>query len=420
MAVTVALPKLGMTMESAKIQVWLKRDGDAVERDQPILAIETEKAIAEITAPAAGILLTRAHPGDELLVGAPIAELAADRAEYEALRAGTASPPLSTVPGVETETAARPSSPQTGGPSAHGKLRVAPVARALAAEKGIDLAHVPGTGPDGRITKEDVLGYDRARAAAGASAPAPSPSPTSMAAGEGRSRLVPRTGRRRFVAAKMMEAIRDAAQTTHSMEVDATALVALRQDLVVRAERESGVRVTITDLVMKLAALAIQQHPIVNSRYTDEADIIFEDVHMGMATSVQDEDLLVPVIRDIDKKSIVEIARTRGDYQNRASQNRLTPDEMTGSTFTVSSLGMFGLDRFVAIINRPENAILAVGAILDRPWVHEGQVTVRKVMSVTLTYDHRTIYGAEAARFMNTLKSYLEDPRTAPLVPLQF
>jgi pyruvate dehydrogenase E2 component (dihydrolipoamide acetyltransferase) len=197
------------------------------------------------------------------------------------------------------------------------------------------------------------------------------------------------------------------------MDVDATALVALRQDLTARALRESGVRVTITDVVMKLTSMAISRHPIMNSRYTEDGDVVFEHVHMGMALSTQDDDLLVPVIRHIDKKSVIEIARARADCIDRASQNRLNPDELTGSTFTVSSLGMFGLERFVAIINRPENAILAVGAILDRPWVYEGLVVARKVMSVTLTYDHRTIYGAEAARFMATLRAYLEAPETA-------
>lgn len=408
MAVTMSLPKLGMTMESAKLSAWLKKDGDEVQRDEPVLVIETDKVTSEVAAEADGILLVRAQAGDELAVGATIALLAADRAEYEALRRG-ADPSAGPAPEAAQGPQARSISAGEVGESEKGRLRVAPVARALAAEKGIDLGLVTGTGPGGRITKEDVLSYERTVAARGSAGPAPRTAPAG--AEKDRSRLIPRTERRRIVAAKMMQAVHEAAQTVHSMDVDATALVELRQELLARAEREAGVRVTITDLVMKLTALAIRQHPIMNSRYTDEGDIVFDDVHMGMATAVSEGDLLVAVIRDIDKKPLLDVARTRIDYLDRARRGQLTLDEMTGSTFTLSALGMFGLDRFAAIINRPENAILAVGAILDRPWVHDGQVAVRKVMNVTLTYDHRTIYGAEAARFMATLKTYLENPR---------
>jgi len=295
------------------------------------------------------------------------------------------------------------------------KIRIAPVARALAAEKGIDISLLTGTGPGGRITKEDVLNYEKRRSApvSDAGTPPTATTPRPVGADESATRRIPRSERRRIVAMKMMQAVRDAAQTTHSATVDATAMVALRQQMLEQTESAAGVRITITDLAMKLTALAIRNHPIVNSTYTDEADIIHERIHMGMAMSPAEGDLLVPVIWDIDKKSITEIARMRIDYLDRARRGTLTPDDLTRSTFTFSGLGMFGLERFVAIINRPENAILAVGAILDRPWVYNGQVAVRKIMNVTLTYDHRTIYGAEAARFMATLVSNLENPARA-------
>jgi len=248
------------------------------------------------------------------------------------------------------------------------------------------------------------------RFASQAAAPQPS-APQPGEADAGRIEVIKRTQLRRIVAQKMTEALREAAQTTHSNDVDATALVELRERLLPQAEKQAGVRVTITDLLMKATACALQEHPIINSRYTEEADIVYKDIHMGMAMSVKEGELLVPVIWDIDKKSVVEIAKARVDCLDRAKRGRLTPDDIKGSTFTLSALGMFGLERFVAIINRPENAILAAGAILDKPWVHAGAVAVRKVMNVTLSYDHRTIYGAEAARFMATLKSYIEDPK---------
>ena len=414
MAVTIALPKLGMTMESARISVWLKNEGELVERDDPVLTIETDKAVAEVVAPARGILWRQAQPGQELPVGAPVAMLAADSAEYDALRAGMSVAAVPTAdrrsePAVGAETSGATTAP------ASSKIRIAPVARAIAAEHGIDISLLTGTGPDGRITKEDVLNYEKRRSApvSDVGKPPTATTPPPIGADESPTSRIPRSGRRRIVAMKMMQAVRDAAQATHSATVDATAMVALRQQMLEQTESAAGVRITITDLAMKLTALAIRNHPIVNSTYTDEADIIHERIHMGMAMSLAEGDLLVPVIRDIDRKSIIDIARTRIDYIDRARRGKLTLDDLTGSTFTFSGLGMFGLERFVAIINRPENAILAVGAILERPWVHNGQVAIRKIVNVTLTYDHRTIYGAEAARFMATLVSNCENPATA-------
>jgi pyruvate dehydrogenase E2 component (dihydrolipoamide acetyltransferase) len=411
MAVTITLPKLGMTMESARISAWLRGDGQPVEQDDPVLAIETDKATAEVVAPARGILWQYAQPGEELPVGAALGAVAEDRAEYGALRAGGTGTvePAKAAPAGPAQDAG--GSPGTGAPGGQ-KIRIAPVARAMAAERGIDITLLTGTGTDGRVTKEDVLNFERQQQAAVPAAAPPSPAAQPpAAAGDDPTRRIPRTERRRIVAAKMMQAVRDAAQATHSATVDATALDTLRREILARTESAAGVRITITDLVMKLTALAIRHHPIMNSSYTDEADIVHERIHMGMAMSQGEGDLLVPVIRDIETKSLADIARMRIDYVDRARRGKLMPDELTGSTFTFSGLGMFGLERFVAMINRPENAILAAGAILERPWVYNGQLAIRKVMTVTLTYDHRTIYGADAARFMATLVSNLEDPQ---------
>jgi pyruvate dehydrogenase E2 component (dihydrolipoamide acetyltransferase) len=154
----------------------------------------------------------------------------------------------------------------------------------------------------------------------------------------------------------------------------------------------------------------LKEHPYLNSRYFDDRDELYKDVHMGMAMAVREGELIVPVIRDINKKSIIEIAKDRIGFIDRGKKGKLLPDDIKGSTFTFSALGMFGLERFIAIINQPENGILAVGAILDKPWVYNGQLAIRKVVNTTLSYDHRTIYGAEAARFMATLKLFIENP----------
>jgi pyruvate dehydrogenase E2 component (dihydrolipoamide acetyltransferase) len=194
-----------------------------------------------------------------------------------------------------------------------------------------------------------------------------------------------------------------------SNTVDATKIQEYRQVLMPYIEKKSGVKITITDLMMKITAAAIEVHPVINTRWTDEGILWIKDVHMGMAMAL-DEGLIVPVIWNINKKSLTEIAKERVSLIDRGRKGKLTPDEMKGSTFTLSAMGMFGLESFTAIINQPENAILGVGAIIDKPVVVNGQIVIRPMMNVTLTYDHRTIDGAKAGMFMTTLKSFIENP----------
>jgi pyruvate dehydrogenase E2 component (dihydrolipoamide acetyltransferase) len=200
-----------------------------------------------------------------------------------------------------------------------------------------------------------------------------------------------------------------AAQTYMSNSVDATAIQDYRKQLLPYAEKKANVRVTITDILMKITAFALKEHPIINSRYTEDGDILMGDVHMGMAMAVA-EGLIVPVIWNADKKSIIQIAQDRVSLIERGRAGKLTPDDIKGSTFTLSALGMYGIEEFAAIINQPENGILAVATIIDKPWVVDGQLTIRPIMKVNLTYDHRTIYGVDAADFMATLKLFIENP----------
>jgi len=283
----------------------------------------------------------------------------------------------------------------------------------MAAEKGFDINLIPGTGPAGRVTSDDVLNYEKQLTAAkpkeekkevAAKAPAAPP------AEEDRVIIVKRTGLRRIVAQKMLQTKHEAAQTYHTQDIDATAVDDFRKELLPYAEKKANVRVTITDILMKLSGAALKEHPLLNSRYFDDRDELYKDVHMGMAMSLKEGELLVPVIRDINSKSIIDIAKERTALIDRGRKGKLTPDEIKGSTFTFSALGMFGTERFTAIINQPENAIIAVGAILEKPWVYKGQITIRRIMNVTLSYDHRTIYGAEASRFISTLQLLIENP----------
>jgi pyruvate dehydrogenase E2 component (dihydrolipoamide acetyltransferase) len=214
---------------------------------------------------------------------------------------------------------------------------------------------------------------------------------------------------RRIIASKMLQSKLEAAQAYMDNDLDASHILAIRDALLPEIEESNGIRVSITDILMFITAAAIKRHPLINTRWTEEGIVYHPYIHMGMAMML-DEGLIVPVIWDIERKGISEIAATRADLTNRGRQGKLTPDEMKGSTFTLSAMGMLGIQRFTGIINQPENAILAVGTITERPWAVGGKVAVRPIMNITLTYDHRTIDGAEAAKFMRTLTKMLENP----------
>jgi len=290
------------------------------------------------------------------------------------------------------------------------KIKISPVAKKMADEMRLDISKIQGSGTGGRITKEDIERHvstaKMAKAPAVRQAPAAA---ASFSASAEADRLVKFTGMRRIIAQKMLQSKVQAAQAYMSNNCDASAIQEFRKQLLPYAEKKAGIRVTITDIMMKITACAIKEHPVINTRYTEEGDLWLKDIHMGMAMALK-EGLIVPVIWNIDKKSIIEIALERVSLIDRGRSGKLTPDDMKGSTFTLSTMGMYGLEEFYAIINQPENAILAVGAIMDKPWVVDGQIVIRPIMNVGLTYDHRTIDGARAGEFMRTLKLFIENP----------
>jgi len=457
------MPKLGLTMETGKITEWRKKEGDQVQEKEILLVVETEKITYEVESPASGILHIISPVESEVPVAELIGMIAADQAEYASISAGgAAAQPAAAAPTAAAAAApaaapaaavAAPAAPvraagerikasplakrlarekdldiglitgtgpdgrviqkdvlayEQSAPSA--RIPITPVAKKMAEEMGVDIAQVKGTGPGGRIVKEDIESYAAARAKAPAAAAAAQPAAAKPAGtpAEG-DKLVKFTGMRRIIAQKMLQSKVQAAQAYMSNNCDATAIQEFREQLLSYAEKKFGVRVTITDIMMKITACAIKAHPVINTRYTDEGDLWLKDIHMGMAMSLKDG-LIVPVIWNIDKKSVIEIAKDRAALVDRGRSGKLTPDDMKGSTFTLSAMGMFGLEEFYAIVNQPENAILAVGAIIDKPWVVNKQVVVKPIMNVGLTYDHRTIDGAEAGRFMQTLKLFIENP----------
>jgi len=268
------------------------------------------------------------------------------------------------------------------------RVQATPLARRIAEEEGLDLSQIPGTGPGGRITEEDVL-----RALEGRRAPAAPP------------RVVPFTGMRQAIAERMMESLHSMAQLTLTTRADVTELVGLREIL----SQRWNVRLSYTDFITKATALALKEHPILNSALVGEEIVLHEDVHIGVAVALE-EGLIVPVIRHADRKSILEIHQTVQDLAERARKGELSVDEVTGSTFTVTNLGMYGIDAFTPIINPPEVAILGVGRILEELSLVNGQVAARSRIVLSLTIDHRIVDGAPGAAFLQTVVRYLEHP----------
>ena len=402
MPVEIVMPKLGLTMTEGLIVEWRKKEGDPVKKGDILFVLETEKVTYEVEAPEDGTIGKILVKEQETVpVGAIVAYLLKPGESAAAITATPAAAPraeaASPAPAAASAAAAAPAAP------AGGRVKASPLARKVAREYGIDLAAVAATGPGGRVLRQDV---EKAKAAGIQKPAAAAPASAAPAAEE---KLVPFTGMRRTIAKKMLQSKVESAQTYMSNTVDASKLQQYREALLPFVEKKYGVRLTITDLMMKVTAAALREHPVVNTRWTDKGILYLPEVHMGMAMAL-DEGLIVPVIKSINAKSLGQIAVDRTALIKKGKTNSFLPDDIKGSTFTLSAMGMFGIEQFTAIINQPENAILGVAAIIDKPVVVKGQIVIRPMMNVNLSYDHRTIDGAEAGKFMQTLKAFIEDP----------
>jgi pyruvate dehydrogenase E2 component (dihydrolipoamide acetyltransferase) len=400
MPLEIVMPKLGLTMTEGRIVEWMKREGDPVKKGEILFVLETEKVTFEVEAPEDGTLGKIVHPANDTVpIGSVVALL---------LRPGESPSDLKAVKGVsktEEKAAVAPAPIQesaTQSAPAVGRIKSSPLAKKVARACGMDLGAVQGSGPGGRIVRADVEAAHKRRQER------PATPPPARVEGPPQ-KIAPLTGMRRAIAKKMLAAKVETAQTYMTVTVDAGKVQEHRAELLAYVEKKAGVRITVTDLLMKITGAAIQEHPVINTRWTPEGILYSGDVHMGMAMAL-DEGLIVPVIRDINRKGIAQVARDRVDLIKKGKDRTFLPDDISGSTFTLSSLGMFGIEQFTANINLPENAILAVGAIIDKPVALNGQVAIRPMMSMTLSYDHRTIDGADAARFMQTLKTFTENP----------
>ena len=373
----VIMPKQGLQMEVGTITKWLVKEGDSVKEGDPMFEMETDKLGITIDCPATGTVLKLLYnEGDDVEVAETIAYI------------GHAGADLNARPAQES-----------------GRLFASPRARATAEERGIDLASVSPTGPNGLIIERDVLNARPAEKAQPKAEEAKPAAPKAEEPAEALETVIPLKGMRKIIAQRMVESLTELAQANHRMEVDMTEAVRVREQL-----KAVGVKVSYNDMVIRCVAKALTEFPMMNSSMTDTAIIQKHYVNVGMAVAT-DTGLLVPVIRNADKLTLTEISEKAHDLGKRTRDGGLTPDELTGGTFTVTNLGMFGVDSFTAIVNKPEAGILAVGQMKKKAVVlDDDTIAVRPMMWLSLTYDHRIVDGAPAAQFLSRVRQLLEAP----------
>jgi pyruvate dehydrogenase E2 component (dihydrolipoyllysine-residue acetyltransferase) len=440
MATKVHMEALSPTMEEGQVVRWLKAEGDTVASGDILAEIETDKATMELVARGDGILRKillgdggTAPVGDVIGVIAEadedIGDLAGpDGPESESAGAaadhGTAveSAPVATESAVATASAPTPEPPPVATAASGGRIKASPVAKKLAAERGVDLATIAGSGPGGRIVKKDVeaAGAGGAPAAVSVSGPAavsvsgPTAAPTIVAAGdEPEYTDHPLSQMRKTIAKRLVESIGPVPHFFLTIDVDMARAMEARKSINGMLEAE-GRKISLNDMIIRATAAALRKHPECNAHWGGDHIRRFSGVHIGVAVAVEDG-LITPIVRNAHLKGMAHIAAEVREMAGRAREKRLKPEEYTGATFSISNLGMFGIHEFTAVINPPEAGILAVGGVVDTPVAVDGQVVVRPRMRITMSCDHRVIDGAQGSRFLATLKTMLEEP-TAILV----
>ena len=415
---------LSPTMEEGQVVKWLKGEGDAVAQGDILAEIETDKATMELVARGEGVLRNVfVGEGVAAPVGDVIAIIAAEGEDIAALVAGLGGGGPAAVDGAgaaEAAAASTPAVPETPTPvaapsraptpiptaSPPTRIKASPVARRLARDAGVDLATVEGSGPGGRVIKRDVEAAARAAEAA-AAVPTPPVTPW-PAPPDTEFEDIPLTRMRKTVARRLAESLGPVPHFFLTIDVDMTRALAARKR-VNELLAARGAKASINDLVIKAAAVALTHHPECNAWWQGDAIRRFNRAHIGVAVAVPDG-LITPVVRDAQAKGLGRISTEVRELARRAREKKLQPHEYTGSTFSMSNLGMFGIEEFTAVINPPEAGILAVGAVEERPVAVGGSVVVQPRMRVTMSCDHRVIDGAQGARFLATLKSFLEEP----------
>ncbi|MGE5841588.1 MAG: 2-oxo acid dehydrogenase subunit E2 [Deltaproteobacteria bacterium] len=448
MATKIIMPQGGQHVEEGRVVKWLKAEGDAVKKGEPVCEVETEKVVLEVESPADGVLLKIVVPAGEKvavfatigIVGAPgeqvdlskfgpeekeekgvdIAEIRKRLAAKEAggaaeVKASGRAKKLAAEKGIDLAAV------QGTGPGGRiveddvlraaeemakapdevmvGKVRISPVAKKIAEDKGMDISSIQGTGPMGRIMKEDVL---RAVEEKGKK-PAPVAGTLKQV-----KETIPIRGVRQVIFDRMHQSLQQSAQLTVTMEVNAAELGRFRKTLLDNL-KDQGIRVSYNAILVKVIARALEEHPRMNSSVVKDEIWLWESVNVGVAVDAE-QGLIVPVVRDANKKNLRAIQKDIDDKVERAKNKKLVPDDLQGGTFTLTGLGFLDIEAFTPILNPPEVGILGVGKIIEKPVVENGQITVGQRMMLSLTFDHRIIDGADGARFLKTIKSYIETP----------
>jgi len=420
MAELINMPKLGFDMREGKLGEWVVKEGESVGQGETIAIIETDKASIEVPAFRAGVLHKILTPaGESVPIGVPIAVIGepGEQIDLAALGVAKAEPKAEVKVEVEARGEVKAEAkvePKAPAALEGGRLAASPVALRMAAELGIDINKVPGSGPGGRIIKRDIEAFLAAQdqaAKAAKTAPAPSSTPPMAIPSyeptmEG-YRAVPLTGMRQTIARRMVESKTTAPHFYITMDVDMAAAMALRSQL--NALLPESDKISVNDFIIKASALALRQFPNINASFAGSEIHVHEQVNVGIAVA-RETGLVVTVVRDCDKKPLAEIAKDARELVGRAREGRMKPDDMVGGTFTISNLGMFEVDDFIAIIGPGQTAILAVGSVKQMPVVKDGQLAVGTRMKATISADHRVTDGAEAAKFMQAFKAALEQP----------
>ena len=430
MASEVKLPRLGQGMESGTIVRWLKTEGDAVTKGEPLYELDTDKVTQEVEAESDGVLLKIVVADGEVDVGTTVGIIGAQDEDVSALLAdaqggnggappATAAPAAAPVPTADApvEEAVEPSAPTdtvsqvpdaevasaqqapTPARPPGERVKASPLARRIARERGIDLAQIVGTGPEGRVIAEDI---EKAAIRPPAEATVGAPQPE--------VEIVELTSTRKTIARRLTEAWA-APVFQLTVSADASELVATRRRMV-ELLREGETKPTVSDVLTRLVASALVRHRAVNANFVEGKVHRFSAANVGLAVAAP-SGLIVPVIRDADRKSVLEIARDRADVVSRAREGKLQLQDLEGGTFTISNLGMYGIEQFVAVLNPPQVAILAVGSIDDRAAVVDGELSIVPTLTMTLTCDHRAIDGSEGAEFLRDVKTFVETPALA-------
>ena len=412
MATKIHMEALSPTMEEGRLAKWLKNEGDQVKEGDVLAEIETDKATMELVARGSGVLRTRTlKEGDSAPVGTVIGVIAGADEDIGNIggqtAGGQAEKPVEKKEAkpVEKKEAPQPAQPGPATQSAEnggGRVKASPLARKMAAESGVELSGVTGSGPGGRITKRDI------EAAGSGGEKRAAPKTMAPAASGPEYEDVPLTQMRKTIAKRLSTSIGPVPTFYLTIEVDMTNLTRARENVNARL-KDAGVKTSVNDFIIKAVAVALAQHPEVNAAWMDTAIRRYNRAHIGVAVAVEDG-LITPVIRDAHAKGVAQISQEVRELAGRARGKKLQPEEYTGSTFSISNLGMFGIEEFTAIINPPEAGIIAVGQSEEKAVVQNGEIVVQQRMKLTMSCDHRVIDGATGAKFLQTLKGFLEEP----------